>query len=81
MHEALVSATTSSDQHVATSGHLPASEMSEKQQCLILSIIDFLSHSINDGIIREKDRGDLDVASAYTRPHFLPSSLTSLLPL
>ncbi|KAI0280197.1 hypothetical protein BGY98DRAFT_914973 [Russula aff. rugulosa BPL654] len=36
--------------------------MSEKQQRLILSIIDFLSHSINDGIIREKDRGDLDVA-------------------
>jgi small glutamine-rich tetratricopeptide repeat-containing protein alpha len=36
--------------------------MSEKQQRLVLSIIDFLNQSINDGTIRDEDREGLDVA-------------------
>ena len=40
--------------------------MSEKQQRLVLSIIDFLNQSINDGTIRDEDREGLDVAGAYT---------------
>ncbi|KAH9982709.1 hypothetical protein BGW80DRAFT_1264648 [Lactifluus volemus] len=36
--------------------------MSEKQQRLVLSIIDFLNQSISDGTIREEDRESLDVA-------------------
>jgi hypothetical protein len=41
--------------------------MSEKQQRLVLSIIDFLNQSINDGIVREEDKEGLEVAGAYTR--------------
>ncbi|KAH9004211.1 putative stress-induced protein STI1 [Lactarius hatsudake] len=36
--------------------------MSEKQQRLVLSIIDFLNQSINDGTIREEDKESLEVA-------------------
>ena len=39
--------------------------MSEKQQRLVLSIIDFLNQSIDDGTIREEDREGLDVAGTY----------------
>jgi hypothetical protein len=42
-------------------------KMSEKQQRLVLSIIDFLNQSINDGTIREEDKEGLDVAGPYTR--------------
>lgn len=41
-------------------------KMSEKQQRLVLSIIDFLNQSINDGTIRDEDKEGLDVAGAYT---------------
>ncbi|KAI9462330.1 putative stress-induced protein STI1 [Lactarius psammicola] len=36
--------------------------MSEKQQRLVLSIIEFLNQSINDGTIREEDKESLEVA-------------------
>ncbi|KAH9081846.1 putative stress-induced protein STI1 [Lactarius deliciosus] len=36
--------------------------MSEKQQRLVLSIIDFLNQSISDGTIREEDKESLEVA-------------------
>ena len=36
--------------------------MSEKQQRLVLSIIEFLNHSIDDGTIREEDKESLEVA-------------------
>ena len=58
--------------------------MSEKQQRLVLSIIDFLNKSINDGTVREEDKEGLEVAGAYTRRSpllldplisFLPSSV------
>ena len=39
--------------------------MSEMQQRLVLSFIDFLSQSIDDGTIREEDREGVDVAGAY----------------
>ena len=41
--------------------------MSEKHQRLVLSIIDFLNQSINDGTIRDEDKEGLDVAGTYTR--------------
>jgi hypothetical protein len=41
--------------------------MSEKQQRLVLSIIDFLNQSINNGTVREEDKEGLEVAGAYTR--------------
>jgi small glutamine-rich tetratricopeptide repeat-containing protein alpha len=40
--------------------------MSEKQQRLVLSIIDFLDQSINDGTIREEDKESLEVAGTST---------------
>jgi hypothetical protein len=43
--------------------------MSEKQQRLVLSIIDFLNQSIGDGTIREEDRESLDVAGTLTSYH------------
>jgi small glutamine-rich tetratricopeptide repeat-containing protein alpha len=48
--------------------------MSEKQQRLVLSIIDFLNQSINDGTIKSDDKESLEVAS--TPP---PSCLIQLL--
>ena len=40
--------------------------MSEKQQRLVLSIIEFLNQSINDGTIREEDKESLEVAGMST---------------
>jgi hypothetical protein len=56
--------------------------MSEKQQRLVLSIIDFLNQCINDGTIREEDKESLDVAGTST-PLCFPVSFifTSLFPL
>lgn len=36
--------------------------MSEKQQKLVLAIIDFLNHSIEDGTVKQDDREGLEVA-------------------
>lgn len=55
--------------------------MSEKQQRLVLSIIEFLNQSINNGTIREEDKESLEVAGTSTlalalpAPHQLISSL------
>lgn len=38
--------------------------MSEKQQRLVLSIIEFLNQSIDDGTVKLDDRESLEVASA-----------------
>ena len=38
--------------------------MSEKQQSLVLAIIDFLNQSIEDGTVKQDDREGLEVASA-----------------
>lgn len=38
--------------------------MSEKQQRLVLSIIEFLNQSIDDGTVKADDRESLEVASA-----------------
>jgi Homodimerisation domain of SGTA len=43
--------------------------MSEKQQRLVLSIIDFLNQSISDGTIREEDKESLEVAGTLTPYH------------
>ena len=48
--------------------------MSEKQQRLVLSIIEFLDQSINDGTIREEDKESLEVAGMFTLPLELPVS-------
>ena len=54
--------------------------MSEKQQRLVLSIIDFLNQSINDGTVREEDKEGLEVAGAYTcRSLFALNPLISFL--
>ena len=47
--------------------------MSEKQQRLVLSIIDFLNQSINDGTIREEDKESLEVAGTSTLALVLPA--------
>ena len=39
--------------------------MSEKQQRLVLSIIDFLNQSIADGTVKQDDREGLEVAGEY----------------
>lgn len=39
--------------------------MSEKQQRLVLSIIDFLNQSIKDGTVKQEDQESMDVASAF----------------
>lgn len=38
--------------------------MTDKKQQLVLSIIDFLNQSIEDGTIKQDDRESLEVASA-----------------
>ena len=38
---------------------------SEKQQRLVLSIIDFLNQSIQDGTVKQDDKEGLEIASAY----------------
>jgi hypothetical protein len=52
--------------------------MSEKQQRLVLSIIEFLNTSISDGTIREEDKESLEVAGTYTL--FILSSRSSISP-
>ena len=37
--------------------------MSEKQQRLVLAIIDFLNQSVNDGTVKSDDKEGLEVAS------------------
>ena len=39
--------------------------MSEKQQRLVYSIIDFLNQSIQDGTVKADDQEGLEVASAF----------------
>ena len=56
-------------------------KMSDKQQRLVLSIIDFLNQSINDGTVREEDKESLEVAGTFIPLRFLISVLfTNLLP-
>jgi small glutamine-rich tetratricopeptide repeat-containing protein alpha len=38
--------------------------MSEKQQQLVLSVIEFLKHSLDDGTVKQDDKEGLEVASA-----------------
>jgi small glutamine-rich tetratricopeptide repeat-containing protein alpha len=45
--------------------------MSEKQQRLVLSIIEFLNQSIKDGTVREEDKESLEVAGTFTFLRFL----------
>ena len=52
--------------------------MSEKQQRLVLSIIDFLNQSINDGTIREEDKESLEVAGTSTLALVLPAPSSTL---
>lgn len=40
--------------------------MSEKQQQLVLSIIDYLNQSIADGTVKQDDKEGLEVAGKYT---------------
>ena len=47
--------------------------MSEKQQRLVLSIIEFLNQSINDGTIREEDKESLEVAGTFPLMLALPA--------
>ncbi|PBL00735.1 hypothetical protein ARMGADRAFT_392520 [Armillaria gallica] len=42
--------------------HRPASRMAEKQQRLVLSIIDFLNQSITDGTVKADDKESLEIA-------------------
>lgn len=39
--------------------------MSEKQQRLVLAIIDFLNQSINDGTVKADDKESLEVAGVH----------------
>lgn len=49
------------------------SDKQQQQQRLVLSIIEFLNQSINDGTIREEDKESLEVAGTYTSLRFLIS--------
>jgi len=49
--------------------------MSEKQQRLVLSIIEFLDQSIKDGTVREEDKESLEVAGTFTFLRILLSFL------
>ncbi len=53
--------------YTSTPSLTPTKKMSEKQQRLVLSVIDFLNQSISDGTIREEDKEGLEVAGAFTR--------------
>ena len=44
--------------------------MSNKQR-LVLSIIDFLNQSIQDGTVKQDDQESLEVASTYAQTHFI----------
>ena len=48
--------------------------MSEKQQRLVYSIIEFLNQSIQEGTIKADDQEGVEVASAYYGP--LPRTIT-----
>lgn len=39
--------------------------MSEKQQRLVLSIIEFLNQSVQDGTVKQDDKESLEVASSF----------------
>lgn len=39
--------------------------MADKKQQLVLSIIDFLNQSIDDGTVKQDDKEGLEVASAF----------------
>ena len=40
--------------------------MSEKQQSLVLAIIDFLNQSMEDGTVKQDDKEGLEVAGALS---------------
>ena len=71
--------------HKQSSTHNPSSttdsvrlkgrNMSEKQQRLVLSIIEFLDQSIKDGTVREEDKESLEVAGTFTFLRILLSFL------
>jgi len=44
---------------------IPAAMSSEKQQRLVLSIIDFLNQSISDGTVKADDKESLEVAGEF----------------
>lgn len=44
--------------------------MSNKQR-LVLSIIDFLNQSVQDGTVKQDDKESLEVASAYASCHLM----------
>ena len=46
--------------------HSHCINMSEKQQQLVLSIIDYLNQSIADGTVKQDDKEGLEVAGKYT---------------
>jgi Homodimerisation domain of SGTA len=52
--------------------------MSEKQQRLVLSIIEFLNQSIRDGTIREEDKESLEVAGTFSCSYSLHNAHQSL---
>lgn len=52
--------------------------MSEKQQRLVLSIIDFLNQSINDGTVKADDKESLEVAGTRSPPCLTLSNLPSV---
>ena len=54
--------------------------MSEKQQRLVLSIIEFLNQSIKDGTVREEDKESLEVAGTSTFAFSFHSSFTNHFP-
>jgi len=54
--------------------------MTDKKQQLVLSIIDFLNQSIDDGTVKQDDREGLEVASPYLCFVFLLDANHSVLP-
>jgi hypothetical protein len=57
--------TATKDQLVLTDVYVQSKVMSEKQQQLVFSIIDFLKHSLDDGTVKQDDKEGLEVASAH----------------
>lgn len=54
--------------------------MSEKQQKLVLAIIDFLNHSIEDGTVKQDDREGLEVAGQSMQAiSFIHITLTNII--
>ena len=52
--------------------------MSEKQQRLVLAIIDFLNQSIEDGTVKQDDREGLEIAGAHQSLELTSHPLTAL---